>query len=185
MARRSWVFSGVLLVLTLSSPLAIAAQGFSLDLSAGFAAGHSTGPHKGNNVGISADGLAAYQFTSLQAYPSAAAVAFTVQGSGPANGDCQLLPDGSCVPGFAQFEILSVLAAWPMTRSFRIAAGPAAARAYGDWDTVRLAWATRIDLAAPVDTRLTLLLSFRGFLVPSYNQNRFTLGSLGFGLRLR
>lgn len=159
------------------------AQGLGLDMTIGFSMGQTSGNYRDNARGFSGDALAAYRISAAGGVYSAGA-SYTTQGTGVTTDDCIVQADGTCLPHFPDFSIIALLGARDIAPGLRIATGPGAARASGDWSTTRLAWAARLDAAAPAHSVFALLVSLRAFVVPSYESAPFMLGSFGIGLRI-
>lgn len=132
---------------------------------------------------MTADLLVAVRSPPALVHGLTTAVSIGVQGTGPVTDVCLIGPDGTCVPRFPQFTLVSILAGWE-TDTFttvRILTGPAYAHA----DEGAFAWQGRVDLTIPVLWRLSLALAGRAAFVPNYRGDSFRLGSVEMGLRFR
>lgn len=158
----------------------------TVEVTAGIGRGHTSGEYRSNRTGVTGEVLVGAALQPLGSGRWTLATTLGVQGSGPLDASCIPRPDGSCVPGFPDFELASILAGWETgSGQLRILTGPAAARGHGDWRNVRVAWLSRLDVATRARRHLALIGSLRSALVPAYRGDRFLLASLGLGVRLR
>lgn len=158
----------------------------SLEISLGLGSGRSSGEYRDNATGLVGDVLVGVRVHSVGEGALVSGATYGVHGTGPTTDICIPASDGGCVPGFPEFSVASVLGGWETEdTSFRVLSGPAAVRAYGDWDTIRFAWMGRADAAVPLLWRISATASARGFIVPSYRGDRFQSIGVAAGLRLR
>lgn len=177
------MIAGVLLL-----PSSVGAQRrltIAFDATAGRSFGHTGGEYRDDRQGLTADLLLAAGFAHGASGRLLAGVSASAHGTGVTTSECRPAADGSCVPGFPDFEQVGVLAGWEHRPSrIRGLAGPAYVRASGDWESWRLAWQARVDGAIPLARHVAAVGSIRGTLVPSYQGDSFTLVALAVGVRI-
>lgn len=154
----------------------------SFEANIGASYGGSSGAF-GPSGGISGDALVGYRIPTN----ALGSFALGISGSGQVPGvhavSCDVVPGGSCTNGFPTFWIFSALAGWETeTGSARILVGPALAIS----SSHRVgAGQARLDLARPLSTRVSFLVSGRFAYIPQYRGDVFRLAALGVGFRLR
>jgi hypothetical protein len=180
--RARWVIACLILLAGSVSPSAAqrTSRG-SFEFNVGASFGVSSAPH-GSSAGVSADVLFGLR---LGATPNRGFVV-AASGSGTAAGvhtACDALPGGGCAPDFPVFWILSTLVGWDIgSPDARILVGPAVAISSSRQVP---AAQLRAELATSISRHWSLLASGRYVYIPDYRGDRFGLGSLGVGFRLR
>ena len=178
-----------LILAALAAPGLLSAQSpwpVSIEATLGVGAGRTRGEYRSNDSGLAGDLLVGLRLRPTARGALAAAVGVGVQGAGETDLVCLPASSGGCVPSFPEFEIAAVLVGWETASTdLRVLGGPAAVRAYGDWDDIRLGLQGRVDVTRPMIGRLAVLLAGRGLVVPSYDGDSFQMISVALGLRLR
>jgi hypothetical protein len=174
-----------LTILVLVAPPASQAQRLSpitLEANIGASYGGSSGAF-GPSGGFSGDALVGYRIPTNALGPFVLAISGSGQAPGVHAVSCDVVPGGSCTNGFPIFWILSALAGWETeTGGARVLVGPAVAIS----SSHRVgAGQVRLDLARPLSTRVSLLVSGRFAYIPQYRNDVFRLAALGVGVRLR
>ncbi|MHB1225644.1 MAG: hypothetical protein ACYC2G_16575 [Gemmatimonadaceae bacterium] len=157
----------------------------SLDATVGGSNGHSGGEYRNDGRGMSADVLLAVGFGGAAGGRILAGLNGNVHETGTTSLICQPPQARDCVPAFPEFQLVGAVVGWESGNSrFRAAAGPASARASGEWSEWRLAWQGRLDGAVPLARHVAAVTSVRGALVPAYRGDSVRLLALGLGLRI-
>ena len=174
-----------LTVVVLISPSASQAQRsnpISLEANIGASYGGSSGAF-GPSGGFSGDALVGYRIPTNAPGPFVLGISGSGQAPGVHAVSCDVVPGGSCTNSFPTFWIFSALAGWETeSGNARILVGPAVAIS----SSHRVgAGQLRLELARPVSTRASFLVSGRFAYIPQYRGDVFRLAALGVGFRLR
>lgn len=154
---------------------------YSVEVSVGRGSGSTDGTYRSNDTGLTVDVLFAARVYSFDSGGVVAALSTGIQGSGPLAA-CLPASNGGCVPPFPSFAVWSATIGWETSGGgLRGLIGPAVV---SDETTVMGALG-HVDAAAAVGSRVWLVVSARGIVIPSYQRDRFRLGSLGVGFRIR
>lgn len=175
--------------LAAAAPAAASAQqqafGTSLDLSAGvFTGAGGTFTARG---GPAIDGVLAMPLSS--AGTTILAVTAGISGSLQlSRQDCPAIPGATgCLPAYPSFASLGLMAGMQRRMgpgvSARALAGPAYYRGIDNPDAFGLQG--RVDLAKPLASRMAIVGSLRGTVLPSYQGETLSFAAFGLGLRIQ
>jgi hypothetical protein len=152
-----------------------------LEFNVGLSAGDASVPN-GPSRGIAGDVLLGFKPGRT---PGGFVTAVSASGQTPmASIACDLVPGGTCPIDFPGFLIVAAHAGWETEAGrARILAGPALAISESDGNGAALQ--IRLELAAPLSGRLSVIGSGRFVYIPGIADRSFTLGAAGIGLRIR
>ena len=175
--------TALLLVLATTEAAAQARWPISVELNVGRGSGHAVGGYRGDGSGPAIDALLGYRVTPGVGGGFVLALSANVQGPIWVDLLCIPAPAGGCVPDFPTFAAGAVLAGYETSANVMVRGllGPAYVRA----DESTFGFQGRADLAVPLVARVSLVLSGRALLVPSYRGDMFRLYAIGFGFRVR
>lgn len=176
------------LALLLAAPVAAQYDPWpvSVEFSLGHGAGSTDGEYRDNGGGPAVDLLLGVRLRSTDRGAWVTAVSTSAQGPLAHTDDCLVAADGGCVPWFPNFGTIALLGGWETSSAaLRVLTGPALVTDSGTWPKSRSAWVLRFDAAQRWFGRISMLASARGSWVPSYEGDRFLLGALALGLRIR
>jgi hypothetical protein len=154
-----------------------------LESNVGLATGRTAGEYLDNETGIAADLVIGGRIWADRAW--IAAVSLSAQGGGPHDDECIPASKGGCVKSFPSFVMIGLPFGYetPAAAALRFSASPVLVRP--NFDNWTFGFQGRIDGAAAVLWRISIIASGRVALIPSYEGNSFRLYAFGLGLRLR
>lgn len=165
------------------------------------AAAQRIGPSVEASLGVSSGGGGAYVHRGgaavdavvtmplLQTGSGAVVLAFTGTANGPIAMEdvCVVAPNDGCYEEYPTFMSLGVAAGVQRrlgsTASARVMAGPAYYQAVDGGDALGVQG--RVDVARRLVSRLALVASARGTVLPGYEGETLRFGALGLGLRIQ
>jgi hypothetical protein len=188
MMKRRAMVGAVLIACVGSIPQHIAAQqprALSLDATFGYVYGYTAGEYLNDRQGRAVDLMLGVRSGAAGRRGIVLGANVSLHGdTGPRSLVCYpaTTSDG-CIQPFPFFHVAGALVGWEnASATLRVMGGPAWAHHHeGD----ALAWQARLDGSAPVLTRLALVGSVRGTLVPRYRGDAVSLFGLGLGVRVR
>jgi hypothetical protein len=168
------------------APAAAAQQSLPVSLDASLGLRIGSGGTYVERTSVAADLLLGVNLGRSGAGTLVGAVTAGVQGAMARDLSCQLGPGGECVPAFPVLLSAGAMvgvsrpSAWGFTT--RALAGPAYFR--GEEQSGALGLQGRLDVATPAILHTSLVVSFRGTLLPDFRGETLGTTSLGLGLRV-